>query len=81
MKEEDREYLATRFKIPKDDILWHNSGICYDRIQVKTLYSAQEISKAVQGETVNGGMFHGMPLGGISEHKLDDGTFVYEIIC
>ena len=46
-----------------NDVLWYNSGTCYDRIGVKTKKAANKVKKAMKGKTVNGGMFHGMSLG------------------
>ena len=71
-QKESREWAAKRFGIPAKSILFHNSGICYDTIVVKTKAAANKVSKAVKGESANGGYFHGMPLGG--QVKQNDGT-------
>lgn len=73
----DKKYLAGRYGIPIEDIVWHNSGCCYDRIVVRTKESADKVAAAVKGGTVNGGMFHGMALGGIS--KTAEGHF--DVMC
>lgn len=64
MTESTKTWLVQRFGIPVDDIVWFNGGTCYDSIIVKTKESADKVTAAVKGETVNGGYFHGMPLGG-----------------
>lgn len=77
MKEETKQWLSEKFSIPTDDILWYNSGTCYDRIGVKTEESAKKVTQAVRGGYVNGGMYDGMPLGSCSPSN--DGT--YDIMC
>ena len=64
---EERELGAKRFGLKPDEVLFYNRGICYDRIVVTTMRAARKVAKAVKGDTVNGGYFDGMPLGGISE--------------
>jgi hypothetical protein len=81
MKKEDLKYLSKRFGIPEEDIIWFNSGICYSRIQVKTVESANKIRESVKNDTVNGGMLDGMPLGGISFHASDDGNNYFDVTC
>ena len=81
MKKEDLEYLSKRFGIPEEDIMWYNSGCCYSRIGIKTKSSAEKVRETVKGDTANGGMLDGMPLGGISEHKDDNGNIYYDITC
>ena len=44
-KKEQYEHYAKKFGIPVEDIIWYNHGICYDRIIVKTLTSAEAIGK------------------------------------
>lgn len=67
MTSEDAKWLSERFGVSPDSILWYHSGICYSRLSVKTKEDAEKASKSVKGETVNGGWYHGMPLGGISK--------------
>jgi len=81
MEKNEFDWLAKRFGIPESDILWYNSGICYSRIQVRTRESAEKVSKAVQGETVNGGMLDGMPLGGISEYHDSNDKILFDVTC
>ena len=81
MKKEDFNWLSKRFDIPEEDIIWYNSGCCYSRIQVKTKESAKKIHDVAKNDTANGGMLHGMPLGGISEYKDKDGNIYYDITC
>lgn len=64
---ESVEYAAKRFGVNKSEIVGYNSGCCYDRVIVKSRETAEKIAKSVEGRTVNGGMFHGMPLGAIQE--------------
>ncbi len=74
-------YLSEKFSIPFDDIVWYNSGICYSRIIVKTKESADKVTAAVKGRTVNGGMFHDMELGGQTPSNREDGSVYYDITC
>lgn len=71
------EWCAKRFGISKEDVVWHHSGICYSRIQVKTKEAADKVTAAVKGKTVNGGYLDGMSLGGQTPQK--DGTI--EVYC
>lgn len=80
-KTEDYTWLVKRFGIPLNEILWYNSGTCYSRIGVTTEKSAHAVSNSVKNDTVNGGMLHGMPLGGISKIKNEDGSIYYDVIC
>jgi hypothetical protein len=81
-EKEDFTWLAKHFGIPVEDILWYNSGICYNRIGVTTRESAEKVSATVKGGTVNGGMLHEMPLGGISEmNKLSDNSHYFDVTC
>lgn len=81
MEEDTKKWLSNKFGIPQEEIVWFNSGICYSRIVVTTRSSAEKVRKAVKGETVNGGMLHGMPLGSIGEKEEKDGSITYEIMC
>lgn len=49
--------------------IWHHSGTCYSRVMYATREEADKVAAHVraEGETVNGGYFHGMPLGGVTE--------------
>jgi len=76
MKEETKQWLSKRFDIPTEDIVWYNSGICYDRIKVKTEESVKKIQESVEGQYVNGGWLHGMALGNYT--KEEDG---YDVMC
>ena len=71
-----QNWASQRFGISSDEVLWYNSGSCYNRILVSTKAAAKKVATAVKGDTVNGGWFHGMPLGGIT--KTEDG---YEVYC
>lgn len=81
METKSNDQIAKRYGIPKEDILWYNAGICYDRIILSTFASADKVSKALEGQFVNGGMFDGMPLGSITERTEADNKKVYEIMC
>ena len=73
---ETLKWLSERFGIAESEILWYNSGISYSRIAVKSIEAANKVRACVAGETVNGGMLHGMPLGGISEMKVTKSEMV-----
>jgi hypothetical protein len=75
--QETIQWCAKRFGIPEEDVVWYSSGICYDRICVKTKESADKVTEKVKGQTANGGMFDGMPLGG--QTKTEDGY--YNVYC
>lgn len=77
MSKQRKESIANRFGISVDVVEDYNSGSCYDRIWVKTRAAAKIVKKAMAGTTVNGGMFHGMPLGQIEANS--DGTF--SVMC
>ena len=79
--EETKKWCAKEFGIPESDVIWYNSGICYSRIGVLTKESAKKVFQKVNGQTVNGGMFHGMPLGSSRESKREDGTIYYDVTC
>lgn len=79
--EKTLQWLSGRFGIPKEDIVWYNSGSCYSRIVVKTEASAKKVHDVVCHETVNGGMLGGMPLGGISKSPNKDGSIYYDVTC
>lgn len=64
--ERSRDYAVKRFGIKPEEFVWYNSGICYDRIIVNTEEAALKVAAAVQGRSVNGGWFDGMPLGQLS---------------
>lgn len=78
--EDERRVGAKRFGIEADEVLFYNRGICYDRIVVTTMRAARKVAKSVEGDTVNGGFLHGMPLGGISDTK-HDGKQAYSVYC
>jgi hypothetical protein len=78
--EDNRRSGAKRFGLKPDEVLFYNSGICYDRIVVTTMRAAKKVAKAVEGDTANGGFLDGMPLGGISDTK-HDGKQAYSVYC
>lgn len=65
--------MAQGFDIKPDEVVAYHSGICYSRVKVTSREAAEKIAKGVAGRSVNGGWFHGMPLGGITPQQ--DGTF------
>lgn len=71
-KEETRVYVSQRFGIPVADVIDYNSGSAYSKVWVRTKESADKVSAAVKGGSCNGGMFHGMSLGGVT---LYDGAY------
>lgn len=83
--EQNKIWAAKEFGIPIADILWFNSGICYDRIGVTTQESANKITEKVKDKTANGGMFDGMPLGGQSFYSPTKNQAIkqeyYDIMC
>ena len=81
MTEDTLNWASAHFGIPKEDIKFYHSGICYSRIVVKTKESADKVTAKVKNGTVNGGYFHGMPLGGQSVHTDDDGNTTYDVTC
>ena len=78
---ETLKWLSERFGIPESDIVWYNSGICYSRIIVKTKESAMKVHDLVSNETVNGGLLHGMHLGGFVPYKNESGEIEYDVMC
>jgi hypothetical protein len=78
--EEERRAGAKRFNLKPEEVLFYNRGICYDRIVVTTMQAARKVAKAVDGDTVNGGYFDGMPLGGISEATIR-GVKGFDVRC
>jgi len=72
-----KKYAAQRFGLNESEIIGYNSGCCYDKIWVTTMDAAKKVSAGVEGETVNGGMFHDMPLGGITP----DSDGIFEVMC
>lgn len=72
-----KKWAAEKFGIKEEEVLWYNSGSSYDRIGVTTKDAAIKVNQKVKGQTANGGMLDGMPLGGILNN--DDGTF--EVYC
>lgn len=69
-------YAAQRFGLKPNEVVGYHSGCCYSKVWVKTRASAEKVAKQLKGDTVNGGWFDGMPLGGIQEY---DGVF--EVMC
>ena len=69
---ETKKWAAKMFSIKPEKILDYSSGSAYSKIWVTDRATAEKVSKQVEKETCNGGRFHGMSLGGISEY---DGKF------
>ena len=70
------DWVSKRFGIKPEQVLGYNSGSAYDKVWVTDKAAAEKVSKQVEKETCNGGNFHGMSLGGISEYN---GRF--EVMC
>lgn len=73
LKQSTIDFMVKRYGIKPEECVWFHSGICYSTARVNTKDAAEVISKKVEGQTVNGGMFDGSALGVIHENK--DGTF------
>jgi hypothetical protein len=71
-----KNWLVGRFGIQASDIIDYHGGCCYDKIWVTNMDAAKKVAKAVKGDTVNGGMFHDMPLGAIEKQ----GDNVFEVM-
>lgn len=82
-EEATKEWAAQEFGIPVNEIVWYNSGSCYDRIGVTTKESADKVSAKVEGQVANGGMLDGMPLGGQTYYPEDEKCKVgyYDVTC
>lgn len=65
--ERARQYAIEAFGLADEEVVWYNSGVCYDRVIVTTREAAEKVAAQVKGRHVNGGWFHGMELGGITE--------------
>lgn len=63
------DYATKRFGLNAGEVTGYNSGACYDKVWVTTREAAEKVAAQVKGEEVNGGMFHGMPLGSIHEFE------------
>lgn len=70
--EETKKWAAKQFNIKPEKILDYGSGSAYSKIWVTDRKTAEKVSKQVEKQTCNGGYFHGMALGAISEY---DGKF------
>ena len=70
------DWVSKRFGIKPEQVLGYNSGSAYDKVWVTDKAAAEKVSKQVKKQTCNGGYFHGMALGAISEY---DGKF--EVMC
>ena len=75
--QETGQWAAKKFGIPENEIVWYNSGICYDRVVVTTEEAAKKVQEKMKGQFANGGMYHGMPLGNYS--KTSKGEF--DVMC
>lgn len=79
---EARYHAAQKFGLKPEEVLWYNSGNCYDRVGVTNIKAAQKVADVVNGQTVNGGMFDGMPLGQYSLVPAKDGQpAYYDVTC
>tara|TARA_R110002126_G_scaffold5288_2_gene28074 strand:- start:1581 stop:1859 length:279 start_codon:yes stop_codon:yes gene_type:complete len=80
-REEERKatnaWAEKRFGLEAGSVVGYNSGSCYDKVWVTSMLAARKVKKAVNRQTCNGGYFHGMSKGGISQGV--NGAF--EVIC
>lgn len=79
LSKESIAWLTATFNVTAEEIIGHNSGNCYGKLWVKTEDAAKRAAETVKGEKVNGGMFHGMALGGIHSYG-DHGETVWEVM-
>jgi len=75
-REASRKCCAERFGLKIEEVIDHHSGSCYDKVWVTTKAAAEKVCGVVKEDTVNGGWYDGMPLGGI----VKDGQ-IYEVMC
>ena len=61
------DWVSKRFGIKPEQVIGYNSGSAYSKIWVTDRATAEKVSKQVESGTCNGGYFHGMALGAISE--------------
>jgi len=69
---ETKKWAAKMFGLKAEQVLGYSSGCAYSKIWVTDKAAAEKVSKQVESGTCNGGYFHGMALGAISEY---DGKF------
>jgi len=79
-EQQTREWAAKEFGIKPEEVLWYNSGSCYDRIGVLTKEAADLVTQKVNGQYANGGMLDGMPLGGQIQYERDGVTY-WNVTC
>ncbi len=80
-EESTKQWAAKEFGIKPEEVLWYNSGSCYDRIGVTTEEAAIKVQEKVSGQTANGGMLDGMPLGGRTKYKTSEGVEYFDVYC
>ena len=66
---DSKKYASQRFGIKPEDVLDYNSGCCYSKVWVNSREIAEQVRAKVKDREVNGGMFHGMGLGAITEES------------
>jgi hypothetical protein len=80
-REASRKYASEYFGISLDDVVMYHGGICYSTVVVRTLEAVKKIQEKVKGDTVNGGWFDGMQLGGCTTQMEPEGVYTYRVMC
>lgn len=78
--DDGRSFASSWFGIDESDVVWYRSGICYARVCVRTREAAEKVRNKVKNDTVNGGWYHGEPLGYIMETTFN-GERVFDVMC
>lgn len=75
------KWLSQHYGIEESEILGYNDGICYATIWVQTQEAAEKVAAKEKGRTVNGGWYHGSPLGAISPMTASNGVKQFRVTC
>lgn len=76
MNQSTIDFVCNRFGLKPEDVAGYNAGVCYNRVLVKSQEAANKVVEKVKDDIVNGGWFHGQPLGRITKY---DGFF--DVTC
>ena len=77
---ESQLFASKYFGIDPSDVHSYHSGSCFSTIWVYTKEAADKVTNKVKGQIVNGGWFHGMPLGG-QEAEIVDKQNLFRVMC
>lgn len=77
---ESQLFASKHFGIDPSDVHYYRSGICFSTICVYTKEAADKVTNKVKDQIVNGGWFHGMPLGK-QEAEIVEGQNLFRIMC